>query len=204
MSESEDASPRMDWALLKERMRQTELRLQAEVEPTADQIRERLQQRAARLAVAETTPTQEALLDVLVFEVSEELYAIETRYVEEVLPLRQFTPIPCTPAFVLGVMNVRGRICSILDLRRFFELPLAGLSDRNVVVALSGEGMEFCLLAERMVSSRTIAVAELQEPLSHLAGIRADYLLGVTHRHWAVLDAGKLLQDPRLVVSDAT
>lgn len=202
MNDTKEASPALDWELLKERMRQTELGFQAEFEPTVDQVRLRLQQRAARLAATVSANAQEQQLELLLFELSEEFYAVETRHVEVVAPLRQLTPIPCAPEFVLGVMTVRGRIRSILDLRRFFELPLTGLSDRNTVVVLSGGDMEFCLLADRVVGSQSMAAIRLQKPLSNLAGIRADYLLGVTHQHWAVLDAEKLLRDSRLIVND--
>lgn len=192
----------MDWESLKERMHKIELSLRTELEPTADQTRVRLQQRAARLAEQPASEVEEETLELLVFELSGEIYAIESRYVETVVPLHQLTPVPCTPDFVLGVMSVRGRIRSILDLRRFFELPITGLSDRNSAVVLSGAGMEFCLLTDRIKGTQSIPVTHLQAALGNLAGIRADYLLGVTGQHWAVLDADKLLQDSRLVVND--
>lgn len=202
MDDTQEALPALDWEHLKERMRLTEQGLQAEFEPSAEQVRLRLEQRAASLAATTAAIAREPLLELLLFELCEEFYAVETRHVEVVVPLRQMTPIPCTPEFVLGVMSVRGRVRSILDLRRFFELPLTGLSDRNTVVVLSGGDMEFCLLADRIVGSQSMAAIRLQKPLSNLAGIRADYLLGVTHQHWAVLDAEKLLRDSRLIVND--
>lgn len=202
MDDTQDALPALDWEILKARMRRTEQDLQAEFEPSDDQVRLRLERRAAGLAATTAAIAQEQQLELLLFELSEEFYAVETRHVEAVVPLRQMTPIPGTPEFVLGVMSMRGRIRSIVDLRRFFELPLTGLSDRNTVVVLSGGDMEFCLLADRVVGSQSIAAARLQKPLSNLAGIRTDYLLGVTHQHWAVLDAEKLLRDSRLIVND--
>ena len=202
MEQKSEIHPTVDWVSLKERMHRIELSLRAEREPTAEQTRLRLQQRAVQLAEQPASEVEEETLELLVFELSDELYAVEARYVEAVVPLQQLTPVPCTPDFVLGVMSVRGRIRSILDLRRFFDLPITGLSDRNSAVMLSGEGMEFCLLTDRIKGTHSIPVSQLQAPLSNLAGIRMDYLLGVTAKHWAVLDAIKLLQDSRLVVND--
>ncbi|HVK99638.1 MAG TPA: chemotaxis protein CheW [Dongiaceae bacterium] len=194
--------PALNWTALKEKMRAVEQRLQDEFEPSSAQIRDRLQQRATRLATKPAAEDHEKQLNLLVFELSEETYAVEARHVVAVVPLRQLTPIPCTPEFVLGVMNVRGNIRSVVDLRRFFELPLAGLSDLNSVVLLGGPEMEFCLLADRILGNRSFPAAQLQSSLSNLTGVRADYLLGVTWQHWAVLDANKLLRDSRLIVND--
>lgn len=202
MEDSKEKNPVLDWTLLKDRMQQIELRLREEFEPTAEQTRFRLQQRAAHLAQAAVTEVQEATLELLVFELSDELYAVESKYVETVVPLRQLTPIPCTPAFVLGVMNVRGRIRSVLDLRRFFELPITGLSDRNSAVMLAEGGMEFCLLSDRIIGTVSLPESKMKTPPANLEGIRVDYLLGVTAQHWAVLDGKKLLQDSRLLVND--
>lgn len=202
MVDSKEVKPVLDWTLLKDRMHQIELRLREEFEPTAEQTRFRLQQRAARLAQSSSPQSQEAVLELLVFELSDELYAVESEYVETVVPLRQLTPIPCTPAFVLGVMNVRGRIRSVLDLRRFFELPITGLSDRNSAVMLAKDGMEFCLLSDRIIGTLSLARSKVMPPPANFEGIRVDYLLGVTAQHWAVLDGKKLLQDSRLLVND--
>ena len=48
-----------------------------------------------------------------------ETYGFETRYVREVYPLENLTPLPCTPAFVLGIVNLRGEILSVIDIRKF-------------------------------------------------------------------------------------
>src|SRR5262245_23828892 len=114
MENKEDVLPVLDWDSLKQRMRDIDLRLQEEHASTPESIRRQLQQRAARLAATPAMVKQEHELELLVFELSGEFYGIETRYVEAVLPLRQLTPIPCTPDFVLGVMNVRGHIRSVL------------------------------------------------------------------------------------------
>ena len=61
------------------------------------------------------------LVEVLEFELSGERYAVATSFVTEVFPLVSFTELFCTPPFVLGITNLRGRIVSIVDLRRFFD-----------------------------------------------------------------------------------
>ena len=85
----------------------------------------------ARAALLATRPPKDAeagtRLDCLEFLLSGESYVMDLSYITQTLPLAEFTPLFCTPGFVLGITNVRGKIISIIDLRRFFELPEVGL-----------------------------------------------------------------------------
>ena len=92
--------------------------------PSAEETRRILQIRA--LALAKEPPVEEAAdedLEVLEFTLAYERYAMESRYVRQVAPLESLTPLPCTPAFVLGIVNLRGALYPVIDLRKFFELP---------------------------------------------------------------------------------
>ena len=60
-------------------------------------------------------------LEVVEFLLAYETYAIETAYVREVYPLKELTVLPCTPPFVLGIINVRGQILSVIDIKKFFD-----------------------------------------------------------------------------------
>lgn len=141
-------------------------------------------------------------LDALVFVLSGESYAVESAYVLETLPLGDFTPLFCTPPFVLGVTNLRGRIVSIIDLRRFFDLPAIGLSDLNRVVMVSNGSMEFGILADAIVGMRSLDKASLKPPPETFTGIREEFVAGVSVERLALLDLGKIMTDPRIVVHE--
>ena len=140
--------------------------------------------------------------EVLEFLLAYERYAIETRYVREVYPLKDLTPVPCTPKFVLGVINVRGQILSVIDIKKFFDLPDKGLTDLNKVIIVNCEAMQLGILADALVGVRGIAEEDIQPSLPTLTDIRAEYLLGVTKERLAVLDARKILSDPNMVVQE--
>ncbi|MDR6983539.1 purine-binding chemotaxis protein CheW [Rheinheimera pacifica] len=161
-----------------------------------------LQARARKLAVVETPVADEPTLELFYFELAQETYAVEARYVVEVLPLRQLTSLPNTPDFVLGIVGVRGHIVSVIDLRCFFDLPQQGLSDLNRIAILRDGRMEFALLTDRTVGTYSLPRQALQASQPHLNGIRREYLLGISDASWAVLDAGKLLSDSRLQVEN--
>jgi purine-binding chemotaxis protein CheW len=168
--------------------------------PSAAQI---LRARARALArppqVAETAGSS---LEVLEFRLARESYAVETRHVQEVHPLKNLTPLPCTPPFVLGVVNVRGRITPVIDIKKFFDLPDKGLTDLHRIILVRGNGLELGLLADVIVSVRRVRLDSLQASLPTLTGIRAAYLKGVTAERLVVLDLDRLLADPKIVVNE--
>jgi purine-binding chemotaxis protein CheW len=148
------------------------------------------------------TPAAETLLEVLEFSLAQERYAIETRYVREVYPLKDLTPLPCTPPFVLGIVNVRGRIVPVFDLKKFFDLPEQGLTDLHRIILIEGNGMELGLLADLTVGVRAIPADTLQPSLPTLTGIRGEYLKGVTAERLVVLDVARILADPKIIVHE--
>ena len=150
----------------------------------------------------EQASAADTLLDVLEFHLAQERYAVETRYVREVYPLKDLMPLPCTPPFVLGIVNVRGHILPVLDLKKFFSLPENGLTDLHCIILVHGRELEFGLLADVIVGVRSIPVESLQSSLPTLTGIRSDYLKGVTDECLVVLDLARLLADPRIIVHE--
>lgn len=165
--------------------------------------REILHARARALArPPESATTVGASLELLEFRLARECYAVETRHVREVYPLKDLTPLPCTPPFVLGLVNVRGRVLPVVDIKKFFDLPDRGLTDLHRVVLVRGHGLELGLLADLVVGVRIVAAESLQASLPTLTGIRADYLRGVTAEGLVVLDLDRVLTDPRIVVHE--
>ena len=136
------------------------------------------------------------------FRLAKERYALESRWVQEVCPLKELTPLPCTPPFVLGIVNVRGRILPVLDLKNFFDLPEQGLTDLRRLILVRGDDLELGLLADDIVGVRSLPMDSLQLSLPTLTGIRSDYLKGVTAERLVVLDLARILADPKIIVHD--
>jgi purine-binding chemotaxis protein CheW len=161
--------------------------------------------RARARALARTPPRASAagaMLELLEFRLASERYAVESRLVQEVHPLRDLTPLPCTPPFVLGIVNVRGRILPVLDLKKFFDLPERGLTDLHRIILVRGNDLELGLLADVIVGVRNVAADSLQPSLPTLTGIRADFLKGVSDERLVVLDLDRILLDPKIIVHE--
>jgi purine-binding chemotaxis protein CheW len=198
---NQDRPPQFDWGAALRRARQVEQSLEHGWEPSREEKRAILRERARALArdPAADQP-RETEVEVVAFYLAHEIYGIETRLVREVHPLERFTPLPHTPAFLLGVTNIRGRILPVVDLKRFFGLPEQGLTDLNKVVIVQQEGAELGILADSILGVRQIPSASVQGPPTVLEGISTEYLRGVTEDRWVILDVERILTDERMVV----
>jgi purine-binding chemotaxis protein CheW len=161
-----------------------------------------LQARARQLARERAVEDPGDQLQLLVFRLASESFAFETRFVREVYPLKDLTPIPCTPPFLLGVINLRGEICPVMELKRLFGLPGQGLTNVTRAIILQIEAAELGVVADaiagvRQVSSRAIVAAP--ETLSRLD---EGFLRGMTEDRVAILDAARLLAYRRIVVDE--
>lgn len=170
--------------------------------PDAEETKRVLKARARALAREPAQAQAVDALEVVEFVLAHERYGVETSFVREIHPLTDLTPLPCTPAFVLGVVNLRGEIVSVIDVKKFFDLPEKGLTDLNKVIVLQSETMRFGILADAVLGVRRIPAAEIQPSLPTLTGIREQYLKGVTAERTVVLEAEKLLADERIVVRE--
>lgn len=180
-------------------------------EPTtmAARAKETLKARARALAKPAQRDEDGAAeaLKVVEFRLAQERYAVEQKYVREVYSLKELTPLPCTPGFLLGIINVRGQILPVIDVKKFFDLPETGITDLHMVIIVhgetaSGEEMELGILADAIVGVRSIPLSTCQPSLPTLTGIRAKYLKGVTNQHVVILDVPSILNDPKTTVNE--
>ena len=173
------------------------------LEVTPEEKRNVLRTRAKKLSQEiESKGTGEEYFEVLEFLLANETYAIETMFVREVYPMTELTPLPCTPAFVFGLINIRGQILTVMDMKKFFNLPERGITNLNKVIVARKDAMELGILADEIIGIRNIPVSELQPPLSTMSGIHAGYLKGVTGERLIVLDMERFLTDRRLIVHE--
>jgi purine-binding chemotaxis protein CheW len=143
-----------------------------------------------------------AVLEVVEFRLASETYAIERALVRSVLPLKDLTPLPGTPSFVRGVVNVRGQIVPVIDIRKFFDLPEAGIADVHMIIIVHHQGVELGIDADAVTTVRAFPLSAIAPSLPTLTGIRAQYLKGVSRDHVVILDAAKILSDPKIVVDE--
>lgn len=139
-------------------------------------------------------------LDIVEFRLATEAYALESSYIREVLPLKNCVPLPSVPPFVVGVINIRGRISSVVDLRKFFDLPGKEPGESDKVIVIGDERMEFGILADAVIGARAIPLDSIEPPISTLSEIGAEYIRGIAEARLIILDARKVLGDENIVI----
>lgn len=165
-----------------------------------DEKKRILRERARKLALkTEDRDAEEKYLSVIEFALSHERYALEMQYIREVYPLKGLTRIPCTPSFVLGILNVRGQIMSVTDIREFFDLPKKEMTNLSRVLIVKSHTMELGILADEVLGERKIPLREVHSGLVS-GNLREDFVRGVTKDQLIVLDAQGLLSERALVV----
>ncbi len=193
----------LDWETVRRRQEEFRREVEQGFVPTGDDRRRILRERAGQLALEPERQDEDArMIEVVEFDLAYERYAFESTFVREIHPLKNFTPLPCTPSFVLGIMNVRGQIISIVDLKRFFDLPDKGLADLNRVIILQGENIEFGVLADSIIGAVSLNENDLQSSLPTLTGVREKYLKGLTREGTVILEAAAILSDSNIVVNE--
>jgi purine-binding chemotaxis protein CheW len=193
--------PEIDWQDVRSKLTRAAASSDEALSPSAESIRAILAERARLLArVPAAPPSATEALTVVTFALGNERYAVESRFLREVVRVTDITPVPDTPEFLAGVTNVRGEILALVDLRKLFGIAVTGLTDLSRIVILGLERAEFGLLADAVHEVTILRRDDLLEPPGPVAGISPDYSLGVTEDALIVLDGEALLVDPRLFV----
>lgn len=197
-----ESRPAINWEEAYARLEPARRELEAGGDRPSVEVTRILRERAQALArPLEEAPIHTEMLELLVFSLTGERYGVETVHVLEVISLRELTPVPCTPAFVLGVVNHRGRILSVLDFRRLFDLR-GQVTEGSRVVAVAAGGMVFGIFAESVSGTVPVPAHNVAPPPATLTGDRQAFILGVTEDMVAVLDLEAIVRDQRIVVNE--
>jgi len=162
-----------------------------------------LRQRALELA---KEPSRQGAVEegelYLVFSIGPERYAIEAAYVREVYPLKRITQLPCTPSFILGIINLRGQIFSVMDIREILGIQDTAIPDAAKVVVIFTADIEVAVVVDDVQGIRTVSSRDVTNDLSLAQTEGIEYVSGVTRNRIIVLDARKLLAADRMIVNE--
>ncbi len=161
-----------------------------------------LRQRAIKVAgIPKEVTSGEVTLQVVEFTLIPERYCIAGSFVTEVLPLKEITTIPGTPPFVLGVMNVRGKIISIINLKSFFNLKEKGITEQNKIIVVKQGAMEFGIVTDAINGSHELPLSSLSPPPVTINGIGAEYIKGVTPEGLILLEISAIMSSQSIIVN---
>lgn len=132
----------------------------------------------------------------LTFHLAGEDYGIEIRYVIEIIGIQSITEVPDMPAFIRGVINLRGKVIPVMDVRARFGLPDRDYDDRTCIIVVNIDGTEVGLVVDEVSEVADIPEANV-EPAPRTSKNRENsYIQGMGKINKAVkilLDVHKLL-----------
>ncbi len=137
----------------------------------------------------------------LTFRLAEEYYGIEIRYVTEIVGVHKITIVPDMPEFVKGVINLRGQVIPVIDVRLRFQMPEREYDERTCVIVVNMDELFVGLIVDTVCEVREIPEENVSAPprLSHSE--KSRYVMGmgrVGDEVRVLLDVGKLLQKEEL------
>ncbi len=146
---------------------------------------------------AESVATRSLGGKYLTFVLAGEEYAFEILTVHEIIGMMSVTPVPHSHPCIRGVVNLRGKVIPIVDLRRRFDMPAAGSDTAETcIIVLNVKGLLVGIAVDAVSEVRMIAEGEIEPPPSFGADVDVSCLLGVSNSEGKVrmlLDADKVL-----------
>jgi len=127
--------------------------------------------------------TDERAGKYLVFHLGREEFGIQVLKVREIMGVQDITAVPQTPAYVKGVINLRGKVIPVVDLRLKFGLPEAEYTQRTciIVVQVEGEagGMLMGIVVDGVAEVLNLAPGDIEDTPDFGQGVATPYLLGM-------------------------
>ncbi len=118
-------------------------------------------------------------IQIACFRLIDDLYAVDIMRIKEIIRPQRLTNLPKAPSFIDGVINLRGSVIPVVDLRKRFDMPARdpGSSTRLLIVRLSAQTIG--LVVDDVTEVITVPVSDIKPPPAVSDGLIADHLLGV-------------------------
>lgn len=198
MADAKKAGGELDWAEAYARLARLAQAAEEARTLDAEQSLAQLDARARQLArpLAAQAP-ESALVEVVRFHDGAQAYALESRYVHEVLRAVELTPLPGAPERLRGLALLRGEVLPMVELAPLFGRPVTGARAQVLVVGAARPELGVCV--DSVAEVTHLARASLLNPPSTLAPEGLELVSGIDREGLILLEGGALLKDSRLV-----
>lgn len=168
-----------------------------------------LRERAERAADEETAETAETLasIDTLVVRLGNESYGLPlgkltAAYQDKVNLTTPIVPVPCTPSFIAGITNIRGRVVPVIDLARLLGIPESATSTSTGIIVAANKKVTMAFRVDAIGDAILVNVDHLT-PVSGLFDLaKTEYLRGTLPDGTILLNMDAILNDPQLIVDE--
>ncbi|MGL5360975.1 MAG: chemotaxis protein CheW [Shewanella sp.] len=152
----------------------------------------------SRNVAATAASKDDAVLQWVTFKLDNETYGINVMQVQEVLRYTEIAPVPGAPYYVLGIINLRGNVVTVIDTRARFGLPSAEVDDATRIVIIEAEKQVIGILVDSVAEVVYLRRSEIDNAPNVGTEESAKFIQGVCNRENELLilvDLDKLLSD---------
>jgi purine-binding chemotaxis protein CheW len=150
------------------------------------------------MSAARQDKVKDPMIQLVTFKLEEEAYGVNVMQVQEVLRVSEIAPVPGAPHYVLGIINLRGNVVTVIDTRNRFGLMPAELTDNSRIVIIEGAGQVVGILVDSVAEVVELRESEIDSAPNVGNDETARYIQGVHTRNGSLLivvEINKLLND---------
>ena len=116
---------------------------------------------------------------LVVFDLASEYYGVDISVVREIIRMQAVTKVPGAPLFVEGVINLRGRVVPVVDLRKRLDLALTEQAKESRIVVVDIAGRDVGVIVDAVTEVLRVPLSSLEPPTSMITSTESDYLKGI-------------------------
>ncbi|HEY9199371.1 MAG TPA: chemotaxis protein CheW [Gammaproteobacteria bacterium] len=142
--------------------------------------------------------TNDSVLQCVTFRLDDEIYGINVMQVQEVLRVTEIAPVPGAPHYVLGIINLRGNVVTVIDTRERLGLEAREMDESTRIVIIEADKMVVGILVDAVAEVVDLRTSEIESAPSVGNDESSKYIQGVASRDGVLLilvDLNKLLND---------
>ncbi|MBU2884075.1 chemotaxis protein CheW [Psychrosphaera sp. B3R10] len=151
-----------------------------------------------RTPVNHVTDGNDEVLQWVTFKLEEETYGINVMQVQEVLRHTEIAPVPGAPDYVLGIINLRGNVVTVIDTRARFGLMPGDVSDNSRIIIIESEKQVIGIMVDSATQVVYLKTSEIDSAPNVGTDESAKFIQGVSNRDGELLilvDLNKLMTD---------
>ncbi|HHI75697.1 MAG TPA: chemotaxis protein CheW [Gammaproteobacteria bacterium] len=148
------------------------------------------------MATSAAETVTDPVIQLVTFKLADETYGINVMHVQEVLRITEIAPVPGAPSYVLGIINLRGNVVTVIDTRLRFGLPSTETDDSSRIVIIEAEDQVVGILVDSVAEVVELHQSEIDSAPNVGNDESSRYIQGVANREddlLIVVDLNKLL-----------
>lgn len=143
----------------------------------------------------------------VIFSINEQVYGVEILKIKEVVSYRKITPLPNMKGFIKGIINLRGVILPVFDLRDKFKLPETSFTSFHAIIVMEILGRIMGVIVDEISDVVELLPEQVQAASSLPPGVQVEYMKGIGKKDReliVLLNVDRLLSPEELEILDAT